>query len=168
MTTTYEIRAIDPAVLRGLREKDDAGYARRPFTDPDGGSPLRCCLRHSEPGERLLLLSYAPVRRWAAETGAEPGAYDECGPVFVHAEECAGRTSGTGYPTAMHGTPRVLRAYDADGRILGGRLIDIPVARAAEVDDALRELFTDPAVALVHVRALEFGCFLLEARRRRG
>jgi hypothetical protein len=30
----------------------------------------------------------------------------------------------------------------------------------------LDEIFaTEPGVALVHVRAVEFGCFLLEARR---
>ncbi|MFI2368361.1 DUF1203 domain-containing protein [Streptomyces sp. NPDC018833] len=27
-------------------------------------------------------------------------------------------------------------------------------------------VFADPAVALVHVRAVEFGCFMVEGRRR--
>ncbi|MEV4442103.1 DUF1203 domain-containing protein [Streptomyces sp. NPDC049577] len=170
MTTTplpllHAARAIPPAVLRQLREQDDAGATRQPFTDPEGGSPLRCCLRHSRAGERIVLLSYAPLRRWAAETGADPGPYDECGPVFVHAAECAGQTSGPGYPLELHGARRVLRAYDARGHILGGRLIELPQDRATEVDDVLGDVFTDPAVALVHVRALEFGCFMLEVRR---
>ncbi|MEV5237724.1 DUF1203 domain-containing protein [Streptomyces cinnamoneus] len=155
-------RPIAPAVLRQLRTRDDAGVTRTPGLDPDGGAPLRCCLLHSTPGERILLVSYAPLRRWAAETGAEPGAYDERGPVFIHAEECEGRAPGSGYPQAMHGARRVLRAYDAQGRILGGRLVELP---AAEVDAALAEVFADPRVALVHVRAVEFGCFLLEVRR---
>ncbi|MEV5199321.1 DUF1203 domain-containing protein [Streptomyces sp. NPDC053720] len=166
MTTTYEVRAIDPTVLKQLRERDDAGHARTPVTDPEGGAPLRCCLRHSEAGERIVLVSYAPLRRWAAETDAEPGPYDECGPVFVHAEECEGPASGTGYPVELHGARRVLRAYDGQGHILGGRLIEIPKERAAEVDDALHEVFSDPEVALVHVRAVEFGCFMVAARRQ--
>ncbi|WP_406016117.1 DUF1203 domain-containing protein [Streptomyces sp. NBC_00984] len=166
MTTTHEVRAIDPAVLEQLREQDDAGCAREPVTDPEGGAPLRCCLRHSEAGERIVLVSYAPLRRWAAETGARPGPYDECGPVFVHAEECDGPTAGPGYPVELHGARRVLRAYDAQGHILGGRLVEIPKARATEVDLALREVFSDPEVALVHVRAVEFGCFMVEIRRR--
>ncbi|WP_405708398.1 MULTISPECIES: DUF1203 domain-containing protein [unclassified Streptomyces] len=166
MTTTYEVRAIDPAVLKQLRERDDAGRTRRPVTDPEGGAPLRCCLRHSEAGERIVLVSYAPLRRWAVATDAEPGPYDECGPIFVHAEECDGPASGPGYPVELHGARRVLRAYDGQGHILGGRLIEIPKERAAEVDDALLEVFADPAVALVHVRAVEFGCFMVEARRR--
>ncbi|MFI1970037.1 hypothetical protein BLA24_18445 [Streptomyces cinnamoneus] len=168
MTTTtpaYEARAIDPAVLRRLREQDDAGFTREPFTDTEGGAPLRCCLRHSAAGEHIALVSYAPLRRWAAETGAAPGAYDECGPVFVHADACGGQTSGPGYPAAMHGARRMLRAYDARGHILGGTLVEIPVERVAEVDDALRGVFADPEVALVHVRAVEFGCFLMEVRR---
>jgi hypothetical protein len=166
MTALHETRAIAPDVLRQLRERDDAGVARRPVTDPEGGAPLRCCLRHSEAGERIVLVSYAPLRRWAAGTGAEPGPYDECGPVFIHAEECAGQTTGPGYPAAMHGARRVLRAYDARGHILGGTLMEIPVERAAEVDDVLRGVFADPAVALVHVRAVEFGCFMAEVHRR--
>ncbi|WP_372412297.1 DUF1203 domain-containing protein [Streptomyces luteireticuli] len=164
--TSYEVRAIDPAVLKQLREQDDAGFTRVPVTDPQGGAPLRCCLRHSEAGERIVLVSYAPLRRWAAETGTEPGPYDECGPVFVHAEECDGPASGPGYPAELHGARRVLRAYSAQGHILGGRLIEIPKERAGEVNDALRDIFADPAVTLIHVRAVEFGCFMVEIRRR--
>ncbi|MFE9850877.1 DUF1203 domain-containing protein [Streptomyces sp. NPDC005576] len=166
MTTTYEVHAITPATADQLRLQDDAGHTREATTDPEGGAPLRCCLRRSEAGERIVLVSYAPLRRWARETGAEPGPYDECGPVFLHAESCGGPVSGPGYPAQLHGERRVLRAYDARGHILGGRLVEIPRERAAEVDGVLREVFADPAVALVHVRAVEYGCFMAEVRRR--
>jgi len=130
-----------------------------PFTDEEGGSPLRCCLRHSTPGERIALVSYAPLRRWAAETGVDPGAYDEQGPVFIHAEAeaCAGPGAGEGYPFA--GAHRVLRRYSGEGRILGGRLEE------ALGEGAFEEAFADPEVAVVHVRAVEYGCFLYEVRR---
>ncbi len=128
-----------------------------PALDEEGGAPLRCCLRHSEPGERIALVSYAPLRRWAAETGAEPGAYDEQGPVFIHAEECAGPAAGSGYPFAN--AHRVLRRYSAEGRILGGELVD-PLD-----DDAFHRAFADLSVVLVHVRAVEYGCFYFEVRR---
>ncbi|TXS55643.1 DUF1203 domain-containing protein [Streptomyces sp. t39] len=168
METAYESVAVAPDVLARLRERDDAGRVPRPFTDAEGGAPLRCCLRHSRAGERLVLVSYAPLRGWAARTGAEPGPYDEVGPVFVHADPCAGPSSGPGYPAGLHGARRVLRAYDAGGRILGGTLVELPKERAGEVDGLLREVFADPAVALVHVRAVEFGCFMVEIRRRTG
>ncbi|GAA3126665.1 DUF1203 domain-containing protein [Streptomyces rameus] len=149
---------ITPGVLEELRTADDAGRPMAPFTDAEGGAPLRCCLRRSAPGERIALVSYAPLRRWAAKTGADPGAYDEQGPVFVHAEECPG-PAGEALP--FTGSRRVLRRYSADGRILGGRL----VADADAFRPALAAAFDDPEVALVHVRAVEYGCFLYEVRR---
>ncbi|MFE2420985.1 DUF1203 domain-containing protein [Streptomyces hokutonensis] len=155
--TTYTARPIDPTVLKELRSADDAGRGMVPATDEEGGAPLRCCLRRSEQGERIALVSYAPLRRWAAETGADPGAYDEQGPVFVHAEECGGPATSSGYPFAD--AHRVLRRYSADGRILGGELVD------SLGDGAFQRAFDDPSVVLVHVRAVEYGCFFYEVQR---
>ncbi|MEV6170514.1 DUF1203 domain-containing protein [Streptomyces sp. NPDC051954] len=154
--TTYIARPITPVILKELRSADDAGRELVPVTDEEGGAPLRCCLRRSEPGERIALVSYAPLRRWAARTGADPGAYDEQGPVFIHAEECSG-PDPDGYPFA--GAHRTVRRYSAEGRILGGALVDAPD------DEAFRQAFDDPAVVLVHVRAVEYGCFLYEVRK---
>ncbi|MFI8961510.1 DUF1203 domain-containing protein [Streptomyces sp. NPDC053493] len=169
-TTAFEARAIPAAALDELRRADDAGRDCRPFVADEeaAGNPLRCCLRLSREGERIALVSYAPLRRWAAETGAEPGAYDEQGPVFVHAEDCGGpdgTAGGQEYPFARPGALRTLRRYDAGGRIVGGRLLEIPQDATAGFDQALAEAFADPRVALVHVRAVEYGCFQYEVRR---
>ncbi|CAM5487487.1 DUF1203 domain-containing protein [Streptomyces abikoensis] len=173
--TTCTPLPIPPAALAELRRTDDSGRPMRPYVaredgDPYDavGSPLRCCFRPVEPGDRIALVSYAPLRRWAAETGAEPGAYDEAGPVFIHAEPCGGpRGSRSGYPFVRPGALRTLRRYDARGHIAGGRLFEIPEEDAgAGFDAALAEAFADPAVALVHVRAVEYGCFHFEVRRR--
>ncbi|MFE9764272.1 DUF1203 domain-containing protein [Streptomyces sp. NPDC005808] len=154
--TTYTARPITPVVLKELRSADDAGRGMDSVTDEEGGAPLRCCLRRSAPGELIALVSYAPLRRWAESTGARPGAYDEQGPVFIHAEACPG-PDPDGYPFAN--SHRTLRRYSAEGRILGGQLVD------ALDDGAFRDAFDDPAVELVHVRAVEYGCFLYEVRR---
>ncbi|WP_108933993.1 DUF1203 domain-containing protein [Streptomyces ardesiacus] len=156
----YTAHAIPPATLEELRAADDAGRTPAPTTDDEGGAPLRCCLRHSRAGERVALVSYAPLRRWAAETGADPGAYDEQGPVFIHADACTGPETDALPFTNSH---RTLRRYSAGGRILGGRLIGDPGAFAY----ALREAFDDPDVEFVHVRAVEYGCFLYEVARPR-
>ncbi|ARF55348.1 DUF1203 domain-containing protein [Streptomyces gilvosporeus] len=166
---------IAPSVLKELQVADDAGRPVVPFTaHEDGvplacvGSPLRCCLRSIEAGDRVALVSYAPLRRWAAATGADPGAYDEQGPVFVHAEAgvCAGPdAAAAGYPFARPGALRTVRRYNAEGQIVGGRYFEIPEDAQRGFDDVLDEAFADPEVALVHVRALEYGCFQFEVRR---
>ncbi|MFH0180442.1 DUF1203 domain-containing protein [Streptomyces cacaoi] len=157
-SATRTARPIPPDVLDELRSTDDAGRPAVPLTDEEGGAPLRCCLRDSEPGELIALVSYAPLRRWAAATGADPGAYDEQGPVFIHARACRGPAGG-GLP--FTDARRTVRRYSAAGRILGGRLVE----ETDGFDAAFAEAFSDPEVALVHVRAVEYGCFLYEVRR---
>ncbi|MFD3807750.1 DUF1203 domain-containing protein [Streptomyces sp. NPDC058619] len=156
---------IAPSVLTQLRRGDDAGRPCLPYQDPEGGAPLRCCLRRSRAGERIALVAYAPLRRWAARSGADPGAYDEQGPVFVHADACAGPGEGGVLPFGTPGALRVARRYDAAGRIVGGRVLALGEEPDGVVARALAEAFADPEVALVHVRAAEYGCFLYEVRR---
>ncbi|MFJ8104536.1 DUF1203 domain-containing protein [Streptomyces sp. NPDC096132] len=154
----YTTRPIPREVLGELRVVDDAGRAAVPFVDGEGGAPLRCCLRRGAPGETVALVSYAPLRRWAARTGAEPGAYDEQGPVFVHAEPCPGPAAADGPPFAN--AHRTVRRYSYDGHILGGALVEV-----GGLGEAFRNAFDDPDVAFVHVRAVEYGCFLYEVGR---
>ncbi|MBM7167923.1 DUF1203 domain-containing protein [Streptomyces sp. G44] len=164
--TAYTPRPITPDALARLRHVDDAGRPRVPYVDHEGGSPLRCCLRPVAPGERVALVSYAPLRRWAAGTGATPGAYDEQGPVFIHADPCEGPApERAGYPFSRAGALRTVRRYDAEGHIVGGRLLEIPRDEARGFDATFDEAFADPRVALVHVRAVEYGCFHFEVRR---
>ncbi|MFD9412912.1 DUF1203 domain-containing protein [Streptomyces sp. NPDC059989] len=165
MTITHRAMPIGEAALKELRTRDDAGREPAPYTDDEGGAPLRCCLRPSAVAERIALVSYAPLRRWAAATGAEPGAYDEQGPVFIHAEDCGGAADGPGYPFAPAGLQRIARRYSARGHILGGRVLALGEDPDAVIGQALDEAFADPEVALVHLRAAEFGCFLYEVRR---
>jgi Protein of unknown function (DUF1203) len=159
------MHAIGAAVLRDLNHCDDAGRQPRLLIDAEGGSPLRCCLRNSRPGEQVALVSYAPLRRWARRTGADPGPYDEVGPVFIHPAPCAG-PDDEGFPPDHLGARRVLRAYLADGRIMGGRLLDAAeTSSASAVEAILAETLNDPDVAILHVRAVEFGCFQFEVSR---
>lgn len=162
----YQARPIGPTALEELRRTDDAGRPCVPYTATEAGDPLRCCLRGAEPGERIALVSYAPLRRWAATHWAKPGAYDEQGPVFIHAEECGGPVAEEeGYPFSRAGALRVVRRYSSEGRIVGGRLLEIPAEEEHGFDSAFAEAFADPEVALVHVRAVEYGCFHFEVRR---
>jgi hypothetical protein len=159
---TYAVHALPADVVASLRVRDDAGHAPNPLVDDEGGSPLRCCLRLSRPGEWLLLVSYAPLRRWASATGAEPGPYDELGPVFIHAEPCTG-PDGEDWPEEMRGLPRVLRGYGADGRIVDARIVE----EGDDPEPAIAALLAGDRVAIVHARALLFGCYTFAIERRR-
>ncbi|SEE97712.1 Protein of unknown function [Streptomyces sp. 2112.3] len=171
-TNHHTALAIPEAALEELRVTDDAGRPTEPFTARADGVPLdcvgallRCCLRDVRAGERVALVSYAPLRRWAAGAGATPGAYDEQGPVFVHAEACGGPDGAAGrYPDMRAGALRVLRRYNDQGQIIGGRYLEVPEDAEAAFDAALGEAFADPRTALVHVRAVEYGCFQFEVR----
>jgi hypothetical protein len=160
LTQTFVVRPIDTDVVADLRRCDDAGRAPLLVVDADGGSPVRCCLRASRPGEELLLVAYAPLRRWAASRGVDPAAYDEVGPVFVHPQPCDGATSA-GYPDELRGSPRVMRAYDGNGRIVDGHLVPAD----GDPESVLAELLADDRIAIVHARALGFGCFTFAVER---
>ncbi|HWT80106.1 MAG TPA: DUF1203 domain-containing protein [Candidatus Methylomirabilis sp.] len=157
---TYRVHPIDPDTLQQLRKLDDADRPPAVSIDDGGGLPLRCCLRGSTPGERVALVSYAPLRRWAADSGVDAGAYDETGPVFIHPESCGGTESGDFPPTLQH-APRVLRAYNHDGTIRCG----VPVEADGPFAESLERLFAEEDVAFVHVRSLDFGCFTFAVER---
>jgi hypothetical protein len=166
LTSTHRFLAIPADVLGELQVRDDAGRAPQLEIDEEGGSPLRCCLTGAQPGEQVALVSYAPLRRWAREFGAQPGPYEELGPVFIHPGACPG-PDGEGAPARFLTAHRMLRAYTAAGTIHGGRLVELdgPDA-AAELGQAVTEMFAEPEVALIHLRAVEYGCFLADIRRR--
>ncbi|MCZ0999046.1 DUF1203 domain-containing protein [Streptomyces mirabilis] len=160
-TTTYTARPIDPAVLKDLRTADDADRPLVPFADEEGGAPLRCCLRRSEPGERIALVSYAPLPLGRRD-GRRPGRVRRTGPgLHPHRRLPGPRPARPPFP----GAHRTVRRYSAEGHILGGRLVENPEAFDDAFDEAFAEAFADPEVALVHVRAVEYGCFLYEVRR---
>lgn len=165
----YTPLAIAADALDELRVHDDAGRAVVPYRAGPESEPLRCCLRPMRENDHVALVSYAPLRRWAAVAGAQPGAYDEVGPVFIHADACGGphAADAGGYPFTRPGALRVVRRYDTGGRILGGRLIVLPDDHGRGLTEALTEAFADPATALAHVRAAEYGCFHFEVRPRR-
>jgi hypothetical protein len=132
---------------------DEAGNRLAVQTDTTGGSPLRCCLRESEPGERLLLIAYTPP--------GGRGAYAERGPVFVHAEPCDGYLTPDRYPPGLSHRQQVVRAYDQDGRIADGILVNEGTHAMA----VIRQLLARRRIAVVHLRNVGYGCYNFAVRR---
>jgi hypothetical protein len=141
-TVAWVVEAIAAAQLRKLREqgRDSAGNPLAVQVDGEGGSPLRCCLRETQPGERVLLIAYTPP--------GTAGAYAERGPVFVHADACEGYLTPGQYPPELRHRRQVVRAYDGEGRIAGGMLVN----NADEAEAAIRFALSRPDVELVHLR----------------
>jgi hypothetical protein len=140
------IPAADLEAVRSA-ETDEAGNRLAAQVDAEGGSPLRCCLRETRAGMRVLLIAYTPP--------GTSGAYAERGPVFIHAGPCGGYGTPDQYPPELRHRQQVVRGYDHEGRIADGVL-------AASGDDALtviKEMLGRPDVALVHLRNVGAGCY---------
>jgi Protein of unknown function (DUF1203) len=152
---TFVFEPIPPATLQELRATriDEAGNRLTVRADEHGGSPLRCCLRETTPGERVLLLAYTPP--------GTQGPYAERGPVFIHADPCDGYLTPGQYPPGLIHRQQVVRAYDAEGRIADGIL----VSDGEHAMTVIRELFTLPGVALAHLRNVGYGCYNFTVRR---
>ena len=113
-----------------------------------GWEPLRCCLQIAAEDESIALISYSPfvdVSPWA-----------EVGPVFVHAEACAGYDED-GLPPQLRTGPRVLRTYHADGSLDYAHVTLVDAGD--DIEPAVKQLFAETDVATVHVRALMAQCF---------
>jgi hypothetical protein len=140
---------IPAAILDGIRAAgvDEAGNRLTVQTDTEGGSPLRCCLRETIPGDKVLLIAYTPP--------GGRGGYAERGPVFIHAESCGGYRTPDHYPPALSHRQQVVRAYGRDGRIADGVL----VSDGEHAMPVIRELLSRPEVTLVQLRNVGFGCY---------
>jgi hypothetical protein len=153
MTATLEFLPIPAPVLERIRaiRHDEFGNAATPQTR-EAGLPLRCCLRLSRDGERVLLVAHRP--------SALGGPYAEVGPVFVHAEACGGYRTPDTFPAEFRDRRAILRPYDAEGLMLDGVL-----AEPGQSERLVRELLANPRVAQVQVRNVVAGCWNFTVRR---
>ena len=72
----------------------------------------------------------------------------ERGPFFIHAEPCSGYLTPDRYPPALSHRQQVTSAYDQDGRIAEGILVN----DGEHAVTVIRELLARPDVTLVHLR----------------
>lgn len=156
MTTELTITGIDRAELdRVLRSgQDHGGNEIEPFTDADGGWPLRCCLTDSAPGDRIAIIAWSPFE-WE-------GPYRETGPIVVHVDGCARTDRWEEVPEALDNRAMVLRPYGHDRRIAYDhvRFVDAGGSLTEEV----RQLLDHPDIDFVHARNATGGCLSFQAR----
>src|SRR4051794_8066172 len=154
---TYTGIAADELASLLDRGTDENGHPIVPFTDDNGGWPLRCCLRDSARGDRLAILAYSPFP-WT-------GPYRETGPIVVHSDDCPGAAGG-GPPPVDH-RDQVIRAFGDDAGRQQTQLYDLHrLVRAGEgLQVAVREVLGDNRVEFVHVHNVLSQCYSFTAAR---
>ena len=160
--TAFRVHAIPPATLAEIRlaGRDQCGNELRSFTDADGGSPLRCCLRRSTAGERVSLIAYRPF--------AEPGPFAETGPVFVHASACQGYADNDLYPDGFRDwPPMIFRPYRHDGDLDCDMIAyeAIKMGDGVVAESLIASMFSDPTINFIHTRNVNAGCFMFTITR---
>jgi Protein of unknown function (DUF1203) len=152
-TGALTFEAIPAAELAEIRAagRDEAGNSLT-VQAGNGGSPVRCCLRETRPGERVMLIACTPP--------GTAGAYAERGPVFVHADPCEGYPAPRRYPPGLRHRMQVVRAYDRQGRIADGVL----AADGLQAEAVIAEMLARPDAGLVHLRNVGYGCYNFAVR----
>jgi uncharacterized protein DUF1203 len=149
MNKNFRVEAIPADTLSRVRStgRDEAGNELRTRVDDEGGSPLRCCLRDTTPGERVLLIAYTPP--------GVTGPYAERGPVFIHAEPCPGYPDVDRYPAGLGHRRQIVRGYDRAGNMATATL----VADGTEAEQELVTVLGRPDIQVAHVRNVAAGCY---------
>lgn len=134
---------------------DHGGNDVEPFTDADGGWPLRCCLTDSEPGDRLALIAWSPFP-WS-------GPYREVGPIVVHHDGCARLPPLDALPSELDRRAMVLRPYTNQRRIAYDRVRHVPAG--GSLTEHVRAILDGDEIEFVHGRNVVGGCYSFVAAR---
>jgi hypothetical protein len=151
--SNFRIVPIRPEIAEAARRQAEAGEADHAVitADSPNGYPCRHCLRWAQPGEQLILFSFAAIA---------PGRpYSESGPIFVHAEPCERYAATHEYPPEFR-EGRVVRAYNSQRDLIAAEVAN------GEGPEAVIERFLEkPETAFVHVRSVSHGCYTMEVAR---
>ncbi len=135
---------------RARAQEDASGHAVLTADSPTG-YPCRHCLRWAQPGERLVLFSYASI---------PPGRpYSETGPIFVHAEACERYRAIDEFPAHFR-EGRVIRAYDAAENMITGEVVN-----GSAPETVIEKLLQNPETAFLQVRSAGRGCYTFGIER---
>ncbi len=139
--------------------RDDLDCVVEGFIDPEGGWPLRCCLRDSSPGDTLVIAAHSPYPDDWTDT-----AYREIGPVVVHASRCAGHDGS--FPSQFEGRRQIVRGYGRGDQGSQSQVYDCHELVDADGDlrAAIERALSDPRVDFAQVRNVLSGCWSFTSR----
>jgi hypothetical protein len=152
----FRISGLPVGEFAPLFSLDAAGLARagieRVIADEPHAFPCRITLTDAEPGESLLLLTYAHL---AART-----PYASSGPIFVRRGADSTRVVVNEVPEQQRRRLLSVRAYDATHAML-----DAEVAPGTELEALIERFFGNRSVAYLHVHNARRGCYACRVDR---
>ncbi|MFL6583643.1 MAG: DUF1203 domain-containing protein [Chthoniobacterales bacterium] len=152
-TSNFRIVPLPTDVADAARDAIWRGAPGHAIVDVDlpNAYPCRHCLRWAQPGERVILFTYASIG---------PGRpYAESGPIFVHEQPCQAYSATYDYPVDFR-NGRVVRAYD-----VGENMVDAVVVNGEEPEAIIARLLARPETAFLQVRSVTRGCFTFKIER---
>lgn len=126
---------------------------RRYVADEKPGFPCRVTLEDAEPGEELILLSFA-------HQPAETSPYRAEGPIFVRQSARESYRHNGEVPPVLRSRLLSLRGYDQNDL-----MIEAEVVEGTHVEAELAKFFTNPAIAYIHIHYARRGCFACRVDR---
>ena len=152
---TYRIKGLDPAPFAPLSTLSDAELAdkgmRRMVVD-NPNFPCRVALRDCDLGDEVILLNHV------SHDGDNP--YRASHAIFVSRAATAAADFPDSIPPALDRRILSLRAFDADGMMVGASL-----AQPGEADAAIRTLLANPAATHIDAHNATRGCFAARIER---
>jgi hypothetical protein len=127
------------------------GAVRRIADARNPGYPCGVSLRDSNPGDELILLNY--------EHHAVASPYRMRFAIYVRAGDEAFDAVDT-IPEQLRTRTLAVRAFDADGMMIGHALVD-----GKELEPAIGRLFADTRAAYLHIHFAAPGCYAAQVER---
>ena len=153
---TYVVRGLDPAPFQPLFALGDDELAARGVVrmkvGQKPGFPCRTSLTDRDVGETVLLLNHV------SHDAANP--YRASHAIFVSEGEPEAAEYVDEIPPVFRGRVLSLRGFDAQGM-----MADAILSEAGEADAAIRRLFENPAITLIHAHNAVRGCFAAAIER---
>ena len=152
----FTITGLPLAEFAPLFSLDAGGLERagiaRVIADEPHAFPCRITLTDAEPGEPLLLLTYAHL--------ASRTPYASSGPVFVRYGAESTRVVVNDVPDQQRRRLLSVRAYDA-----AHAMLDAEVAPGTELETLIDRFFSNPRVDFLHVHNARRGCYACRVQR---
>jgi hypothetical protein len=147
-TQTYRLRPIDPAAADALRAL--GGPVHVATEHP--GYPCRQCLRDTEVGDQLLLVSHDP---FTLDT-----PYRSASPIFLHREPCVPPEDLHQLPAQLTERQLSVRSFDPEEIMIDATVID-----GHHLQATIERFFTAQQSHSIHVHNATRGCWAVTIER---